>query len=184
MTETRKARLRLLLRLVLIVTLCFIWGNSLLGREDSASLSLGFTAWLHSIGLPVSEHFVRKSAHFCEFGLLGVETALLFWLRGGLGFQNGVNSAFACLLAGVTDETIQSFRRAARDFDLFSPCLACRKKTAYPTARKWQNNTARRLKDRPGGKNSRNILRDRGSPGAQRRRILYLLPGYFVYVKP
>ncbi len=109
MTAQGKNRLRRVLRLALLVTLCFIWGNSLLGREDSASLSLGFTAWLRSIGLPVSEHFVRKSAHFCEFGLLGVETALLFWLRGGLGFQNGVNSAFACLLAGVTDETIQSF---------------------------------------------------------------------------
>ena len=109
MTERRKNRLRRALRLALLVTLCFIWGNSLLGREDSASLSLGFTAWLHSIGLPVSEHFVRKSAHFCEFGLLGAETALLLRLRGGLGFQNGVNSAFICLLTAVTDETIQSF---------------------------------------------------------------------------
>ncbi|MBQ7693047.1 MAG: VanZ family protein [Oscillospiraceae bacterium] len=109
MTERRKKRLRRALRLALIATLCFIWGNSFLGKEDSASLSLGFTAWLRSIGLPVSEHFVRKSAHFCEFGLLGAETALLFWLRNGLGLQNGVNSAFACLLAAVTDETVQSF---------------------------------------------------------------------------
>ena len=109
MTERRKKRLRRALRLALIATLCFIWGNSFLGKEDSASLSLGFTAWLRSIGLPVSEHFVRKSAHICEFGLLGAETALLFWLRNGLGLQNGVNSAFACLLAAVTDETVQSF---------------------------------------------------------------------------
>ena len=109
MSEARKNQLRLFLRLVLVVTLCVIWGNSLLGREDSAALSGGLTAWLRSIGLPVSDHFVRKTAHFCEFGLLGCELTLLFWLKSGLSFQNLCNSAFAALLTAVTDETIQIF---------------------------------------------------------------------------
>ena len=109
MSEARKNQLRLYLRLVLVVTLCVIWGNSLLGREDSAALSGGLTAWLRSIGLPVSDHFVRKTAHFCEFGLLGCELTLLFWLKSGLSFQNLCNSAFAALLTAVTDETIQIF---------------------------------------------------------------------------
>ena len=106
MTHEKKARL---LRIALVVTLCLIWGNSLLGKEDSAALSGGITAWLRSIGLPVSDLFVRKSAHFCEFGLLGCELTLLFWLKSGIGLQNGCNAAFAALLAAVTDETIQSF---------------------------------------------------------------------------
>ena len=109
MTENQKAQLRLLLRLVLIATLCFIWSNSLVGKEGSASLSRTVTAWLNGIGIPVTEHFVRKSAHFCEFGLLGCELMLLFWLRSGVRFQNLCNAAFAALLSAVTDETIQSF---------------------------------------------------------------------------
>ena len=109
MAENRKARLRLLLRLMLIATLCFIWSKSLVGKEGSASLSRTVTAWLNGIGIPVTEHFVRKSAHFCEFGLLGCELMLLFWLRSGVRFQNLCNAAFAALLSAVTDETIQSF---------------------------------------------------------------------------
>ena len=109
MTENQKARLRLLLRLVLIATLCFIWSNSLVGKEGSASLSRTVTAWLNGIGIPVTEHFVRKAAHFCEFGLLGCELMLLFWLRSGVRFQNLCNAAFAALLSAVTDETIQIF---------------------------------------------------------------------------
>ena len=109
MTENQKARLRLLLRLVLIATLCFIWSNSMVGKEGSASLSRTVTAWLNGIGIPVTEHFVRKAAHFCEFGLLGCELMLLFWLRSGVRFQNLCNAAFAALLSAVTDETIQIF---------------------------------------------------------------------------
>ena len=109
MAENRKARLRLLLRLMLIATLCFIWSNSMVSREGSASLSRRITAWLNGIGIPVTEHFVRKSAHFCEFGLLGCELMLLFWLRSGVRFQNLCNAAFAALLSAVTDETIQIF---------------------------------------------------------------------------
>lgn len=109
MTGRKKTMLRRLLRLALIATLCFIWSNSLVGKEGSASLSRTVTAWLNGIGIPVTEFFVRKAAHFCEFGLLGCELALLFWLRGGLSFQNLCNSAFAALLSAVTDETIQIF---------------------------------------------------------------------------
>lgn len=109
MTGNQKARLRLLLRLVLIATLCFIWSNSLVGKEGSASLSRTVTAWLNGIGIPVTEHFVRKSAHFCEFGLLGCELILLFRLRSGVRFQDLCNAAFAALLSAVTDETIQIF---------------------------------------------------------------------------
>jgi len=109
MADGKKVRLRRVLRIALVVTLCLIWGNSLLGREDSAALSGGLTDWLRSIGLPVSDHFVRKSAHFCEFCLLGCELTLLFWLRSGVSLQNGCNCAFAALLTAVTDESIQLF---------------------------------------------------------------------------
>ena len=82
MGRTRKEQLRLFLRLLLIVTLCFIWGNSLLSRESSSALSGRVAAWLRSIGIPVGEHFLRKLAHFTEFGILGCEITLLLRLKG------------------------------------------------------------------------------------------------------
>ena len=109
MTEKRKARLRLFLTLLVIATLCFIWSNSMVGKEGSASLSRRVTAWLNGIGIPVTHYFVRKSAHFCEFGLLGCELMLLIGLRSGVSLQSMSNAAFAALLTAVTDETIQIF---------------------------------------------------------------------------
>ena len=109
MDGIKKAKLRRWLRVLLIATLCLIWGNSLVPGKESGDLSHGLTAWLISIGIPVGEHFVRKAAHFCEFALLGTELAALFWLRGGLCFQSLCNAAFAALLTGMTDESIQLF---------------------------------------------------------------------------
>ena len=110
MGERTTARLRLGLRLLLIATLALIWGNSLLPGEESGHLSRQIYLWLLEAGIPVpSEHFLRKAAHFCEFGLVGLEYALLFWLRGGLRFQSLCNAAFASLLTATTDETIQLF---------------------------------------------------------------------------
>ena len=109
MTEKRKAQLRLFLTLLLIATVCFIWSNSMVSREGSASLSRRITAWLNGIGIPVTHYFVRKAAHFCEFGLLGCELMLLFGLGSGVSLQRLSNAAFAALLTAVTDETIQIF---------------------------------------------------------------------------
>ena len=109
MSTEKKRQLRLFLRLLLIATLCFIWGNSLLSRSDSAQISSRITVWLNSIGIPVTDHFVRKLAHFCEFGLLGCELTLLFWLRNGLRLREICISAVLALAAAVTDETIQIF---------------------------------------------------------------------------
>ena len=109
MSAERKTQIQLFLRLALVVTLCFIWGNSLLSRDESAAISQGLTAWLRSIGIPVTDHFVRKLAHFCEFGLLGCELTLLFWLRYGLRLRELCLSALAAFLAAAIDETIQIF---------------------------------------------------------------------------
>ncbi len=110
MDERKKAGLRRLLRVLLIVTLCLIWGNSLLPGKESGELSSWFFALFTRLGLPVpDEHFLRKAAHFCEFALLGAELAALFWLRDGLRFQSLGSAAFASLLTAVTDESIQLF---------------------------------------------------------------------------
>jgi len=109
MSTARKKQLRLFLRLLLIVTLCFIWGNSLLSRAESAALSGRVAAWLRSIGIPVGEHFLRKLAHFTEFGILGCEITLLLRLKGKKGLQNLCYSALAAFFAAAADETLQVF---------------------------------------------------------------------------
>ena len=109
----KKRRIALLIAIVL--TLAFIWGNSLLNREQSSDES----AWVLQLVTPilelfvgkgmVTEHLVRKLAHFAEFALLGFE--LLFWFSGVrekrkemllLAMAHG-------LFAALTDETIQLF---------------------------------------------------------------------------
>ena len=108
MIRTEK-RLRICWTL-LILNLCFIWGNSLLPGAVSGSLSDWVKELLHSI-LPgghsggVGGGLLRKIAHFTEFALLG---GLLAWLFGMLKRHPGL--ALACGFgAACVDETIQRF---------------------------------------------------------------------------
>lgn len=112
-TPVRKRR-NLLLGLLAALTLAFIWGNSLLGRAESQKLSQGllaeFCAALENVGLhidPENDHWLRKLAHFGEFGLLGAELGLLMFLNRRQCFQGFVNCAFMGLAAAVTDEALQ-----------------------------------------------------------------------------
>ena len=65
---------------------------------------------LRAVGIhlsPKSDHFLRKLAHFTEFGILGAELSLLLHLRGRQSRQGFVNCAFAGLSAAVIDESLQ-----------------------------------------------------------------------------
>ena len=105
-------RLRLCAAL-LVVTLCFIWGNSLLPGEISGAISdavKNLLRWcLSFLNLPSGGGggggLLRKVAHFTEFACLGGLFTWLFsmlrrpaWLALGCGF-----------LAACVDETIQIF---------------------------------------------------------------------------
>ena len=102
-------RLRLCAALILL-TLAFIWGNSLLPGK----LSLAFSSWakdvlseLFSLGVQGTggKGLIRKIAHFSEFAVLGM---LLRWFWGMLG--KGMLPALGCgFLAACVDETIQCF---------------------------------------------------------------------------
>lgn len=101
-------RLRLC-RTLLLLNLCFIWGNSLL----PGSVSGAFSDWVKSLlealfsdgNMEVGGGLLRKVAHFTEFASLG---ALLAWLCG----MCARNQRFALLggaMAACLDETIQMF---------------------------------------------------------------------------
>lgn len=92
----------------------FIWHNSLESAEVSSGRSGRVTEAVNeiltSLGQEaVTEHFVRKLAHFSEYGLEGVLAALLFL---AYDFRMGKylwKVALTGLTTAVTDESLQFF---------------------------------------------------------------------------
>ena len=122
--KNRKTHL-FLLGLLILLTLGFIWGNSLKSIPESQEISLSYldrlSPFLDAVFGPgrITDHILRKTAHFCEFTLLGAELRLLFLLLGQQGLQGLMNALFAGLAAGVADETIQIFsQRGSRVADV------------------------------------------------------------------
>lgn len=107
---SRRDRYIRLCSCLIILNLCFIWGNSLLPAE----VSLAFSDWTKELltelvsgsGVEAGGSGVlRKIAHFTEFTALGL---LLRWLHGLLG-KKGWHALFWGVLAACIDETIQLF---------------------------------------------------------------------------
>lgn len=91
------------LGIIIIITLVIIFGHSILSREQSSQESnfvLKIFEWIFGEGC-VSEHFVRKLAHFSEFGLLGFE--LMFY------FESYPMAVAHGLFSALVDESIQIF---------------------------------------------------------------------------
>lgn len=108
-----------ILILLIVFTLLFIWGNSVFDKEHS-SWESNFVLELLTPVLEiflgkgnVTEHFVRKLAHFSEFFALGAELLWFFSLTRNGKEQPSFRSALLALshavLSALTDETIQIF---------------------------------------------------------------------------
>lgn len=109
----RNNRRLILCSILVVFTLCVIWGNSLLQGETSGSISGGFSAWIGkfipflSPDSPNGHYFVRKCAHFSVFFLLGLE---LCWLMGMLRKHKvAICALFLCAAVATIDESIQRF---------------------------------------------------------------------------
>ena len=114
MSYKTKQCLSLLLIVLIVLTLMFIWGNSLKDRTESAEISNGLLDYvkplLQALGIPTEDdHALRKLAHFGEFGLLGAEISLLFLLQAGLRRKTLCLSVLVCILVAAVDETIQLY---------------------------------------------------------------------------
>ena len=103
----------LLLTLLLIAV---IWGNSLVPGECSGSVSLGVVDIIHnalrSVGLPfewVTDFVVRKTAHFCEYALLGILASQALDPDRKVSRGAIVATALLCAAVPSIDETIQLF---------------------------------------------------------------------------
>ena len=107
-----KTHIKTILMVLLTLLLAFIWMHSMVPAEDSAEESrrVGqlLTPFLELfVGEGnVTDHLVRKLAHFCEYGALGVVLGALVLVRKGKLFQ--WSYALLCALAvAVIDESIQ-----------------------------------------------------------------------------
>ena len=102
---------RKVLLALIILTLCFIWGQSLVPGEASSQESgavLERVAPILEVIFGkgnVTDHLVRKLAHVIEYAMLGIEFTLLF-----NGQDKWVRTVIChCFLTGFLDETIQLF---------------------------------------------------------------------------
>lgn len=106
---------RLICLLAILATLAFIWGNSIKSAADSQQASQGILDQIKPalevfVGeVNATDYFVRKLAHFTEFGVLGFELSLLLILLRRVRVQAVINCAFFGLAVALIDETIQIF---------------------------------------------------------------------------
>ena len=110
---------RKILYLLIIATLAFIWGHSMAARDLSSEESGRIFKLLYPILtriLPdsmVTDHLVRKCAHFTEYTVLGMELSGLFTIKGRRRlFRDGMvflPAFFTGFLVAFIDETIQIF---------------------------------------------------------------------------
>ena len=105
------------LALLTVLLIVFIWGNSCLSREDSGAQSGRITQFLRSVLDPREQipeenfhHFVRKTAHFLEFSVLGFLVARFCAVVGSMINKRLVSlPILMVLLVAVLDEYIQFF---------------------------------------------------------------------------
>lgn len=119
--------LRVLVTLLFAACVLFIWHNSMESAEVSAGRSGRVTDLVNQVlgsvgGESVTEHFVRKLAHFSEYGLEGTLAVLLFavyCLKPGKYLWREILTG---LLTAAVDESIQFFS-AGRAPGLLDVCI-------------------------------------------------------------
>ena len=111
----KSSGLRKILIIAIILTLIFIWGNSLFDKEDSAEIS-GIVKDIIEPFLElftgkgnVTDHLVRKLAHFCEYALLGFELCWFFSFERRARFSIYLIALSHGMFTAMIDETIQIF---------------------------------------------------------------------------
>lgn len=116
MNEKRKLNpLTIVFSLMIAALLAFIWGNSMKSIPESQEQSLSLLARLQPFldkvfgaGV-ITDHILRKTAHFCEFGLLGVLLSLNKLTLRKHHFKIILLCLAEALFVASADETIQIF---------------------------------------------------------------------------
>lgn len=119
--------LRIIVTAAFLYCVLFIWHNSMESAAVSAGRSGRVTETVNkvltSMGKEtVTEHFIRKLAHFSEYGLEGVLTVLLFVVYCLKPKKSMRASILIGLFTAVVDESIQFFS-AGRAPGLLDVCI-------------------------------------------------------------
>lgn len=106
--------MRCIVTAAFLVCVVFIWHNSMESAEVSAGRSGRMTEIVNQVlesveKGPVTEHFVRKLAHFSEYGLEGVLTLLLFMVYCLKPAKRMRASVLTGMFTAIVDESIQFF---------------------------------------------------------------------------
>ncbi len=124
---------RKIFRIIFVLTLLFIWGQSALPRSASTLESRSLTFFLFGKGS--FERLVRKNAHFIEYSILGAELGVIAsevirkWMKkenAGWRYILPISVNIG-LITALIDETIQYFSKRSpevRDIwiDLLGVC--------------------------------------------------------------
>lgn len=121
-----KRALRCALLAFIVCTLVFIFVNSMIPTEKSAEISGGVGGFLAGIISPDTplgaflQRYIRKIAHFTEYGFLGAEIALYIFFFCKEKRKYASNSAFLPFLVGFIDESVQLIsKRGASVLDVW-----------------------------------------------------------------
>ena len=113
--KTKTTIIKILYVIIVILFVAFIFSNSLESREVSASKSGRIldkvNEVLERINFPLlmKDSFIRKTAHFVEFFILGFLLAGYWGISKSVCVSRSVYMCFAACLIAMTDETIQYF---------------------------------------------------------------------------
>lgn len=102
--------------ILLVITglyILFIWWHSTLTADESTvestNVLMFIINFLKSIGIKadITDYIIRKSAHFCEFALLGFLTLWTAYAKNKAVIKNLMSCGFICLSTAVVDELVQ-----------------------------------------------------------------------------
>ena len=93
--------------LLLLAVLTFIFSHSLADRAASTEESMQLLAILSRLIKGLTEHMLRKLAHFSEFAALGFFTIHLCHVCRKLHVHTVLHSLLFGLLCALTDESLQ-----------------------------------------------------------------------------
>ena len=106
---------RTVLASLIVVTVAFIFTQSLLSKKISGEESAAVSNWISKI-IPTTTGLgkfifdnVRKIAHFVEFGLLGFELSLYVILYSQNKIRSAAVSTLTAFFIAFLDETLQIF---------------------------------------------------------------------------
>lgn len=103
--------LRLIIAFALLAAwTIFIWHNSMEPANISGGKSLRITELINQcLNLSLTDHIIRKFAHFCEYGLEGVFATVFFYQIKKPISRSGIILILIGFIIAFIDESIQFF---------------------------------------------------------------------------